>query len=156
MALSELSAIEAAYQALQPLDDAGRRRALRWLSDALGGQDPLAAATADTPAEVTPDNQSPVATGRTVKSARAERPGRRAAGQPIVRPARRGRARADAASAPSERNYRRMPPVDDVMAAYRETGSVSALADHFGVPRHTVQGWARRLRREGYEIGRQR
>ena len=48
MALSELSAIEAAYQALQPLDDAGRRRALRWLSDALGGEDLLAATTADT------------------------------------------------------------------------------------------------------------
>jgi pimeloyl-ACP methyl ester carboxylesterase len=91
-----------------------------------------------------------------VKAVRVDRSSRRAAGQPIVRPARRGRGRSEGAAAPSERNYRRMPPVDDVMAAYRDAGSVSALADHFGVPRHTVQGWARRLRREGYEIGRQR
>jgi len=147
MALSELSAIEAAYQALQPLDDAGRRRALRWLSDALGGEDQLAAATADTAQNVVAE-KAPEG-----KPVRAER--RRSGGQPIARPARRGRARAEVA-APTERNYRRMPPVDDVMAAYRDAGSVSALADHFGVPRHTVQGWARRLRREGYEIGRQR
>jgi hypothetical protein len=53
-----------------------------------------------------------------------------------------------------ERAYRRMPDAAEVMAAYRQVGSVSALADHFDVPRHTVQGWARRLRREGYDIGR--
>jgi transposase len=47
-----------------------------------------------------------------------------------------------------------MPDPADVLAAYRQVGSVSALADHYGVPRHTVQGWARRLRREGYDIGR--
>jgi hypothetical protein len=154
MALSELSAIEAAYQALQPLDDAGRRRALRWLSDALGGEIESAAATAGNPTRKAAEKaQKEAAQNVPVKAVRAER--RRSASQPIVRPARRGRARAEAA-APSERNYRRMPPVDDVMAAYHEAGSVSALADHFGVPRHTVQGWARRLRREGYEIGRQR
>jgi transposase len=47
-----------------------------------------------------------------------------------------------------------MPDADAVLAAYEEVGSVSGLADYFGVPRHTVQGWARRLRREGYDIGR--
>jgi transposase len=49
-----------------------------------------------------------------------------------------------------------MPPADEVVAAYQQVGTVSGLADHFGVPRHTVQGWARRLRRQGYQIGRAR
>jgi transposase len=35
-------------------------------------------------------------------------------------------------------------------------GSVSGLAEHFDVPRHTVQGWARQLRIQGYTIGRAR
>ena len=39
------------------------------------------------------------------------------------------------------------------MAAYRQVGSVSGLADHLGVPRYTVQGWARRLRKQGHAIG---
>lgn len=47
-----------------------------------------------------------------------------------------------------------MPPAEEVMAAYRQVGSVSGLADHFGVPRYTVQGWARQLRKQGYAIGR--
>src|SRR4029453_5922900 len=41
MALSELAAVEAAYQVLHPLDAAGRRRALQWLSDALSAEGPL-------------------------------------------------------------------------------------------------------------------
>src|SRR5262249_24876934 len=41
MALSELAALEAAYQVLQPLDAAGRRRALQWLADALGAEGAL-------------------------------------------------------------------------------------------------------------------
>jgi hypothetical protein len=53
-----------------------------------------------------------------------------------------------------ERVYRRMPPVSDVLAAYKKVGTVSGLAGYFDVPRHTVQGWARRLRSAGYEIGR--
>src|SRR5690348_14432085 len=42
MALSELAALDAAYRALWPLDPAGRRRALQWLSDALAVDAPLA------------------------------------------------------------------------------------------------------------------
>jgi len=64
------------------------------------------------------------------------------------------RARADVQ--PGARAYRRMPPADEVMAAYHRIGSVSGLADHFGVPGHTVQGWARQLRRHGYTIGQTR
>jgi transposase-like protein len=47
-----------------------------------------------------------------------------------------------------------MPPADEVMASYEQIGSISGLADHYGVPRHTAQGWARQLRRHGHAIGR--
>jgi transposase-like protein len=47
-----------------------------------------------------------------------------------------------------------MPPADQVMAAYQQIGTVTGLAEHFDVPRHTVSGWARRLRNEGHNIGR--
>ncbi|MET7403450.1 hypothetical protein ABZS66_59255 [Dactylosporangium sp. NPDC005572] len=53
-----------------------------------------------------------------------------------------------------ERVYRRMPPADEVMAAYAQVGSISGLADHFNVPQYTVQGWARQLRKQGHAIGR--
>jgi hypothetical protein len=52
------------------------------------------------------------------------------------------------------RAYRRMPEPEQVMDVYRQTGSVTAVAEHFDVPRHTVAGWARRLRTLGYAIGR--
>jgi transposase-like protein len=87
------------------------------------------------------------------RHAAASRPRRR--GRPAtVRSIRARRARAD--SQPSARAYRRMPPADEVMAAYHRIGSVAGLADHFGVPGHTVQGWARQLRRHGYTIGQTR
>ncbi|GIJ43241.1 hypothetical protein Val02_01270 [Virgisporangium aliadipatigenens] len=44
------------------------------------------------------------------------------------------------------RAYRKMPDQDEVVAAWNETGKVSAVAEHFGVPRHTATGWLRRLR----------
>jgi hypothetical protein len=47
MALSELAALDAAYQALRSLDPAGRRRALQWLSDALAGDAPLSSIPGD-------------------------------------------------------------------------------------------------------------
>ena len=52
------------------------------------------------------------------------------------------------------RAYRRMPDAAEVLAAYAQTGTITRLADHFGVPRHTVTGWARRLREQGHAIGR--
>jgi hypothetical protein len=33
------------------------------------------------------------------------------------------------------------------MRAYKQVGSIGGLADHFGVPRHTAQGWARSVGR---------
>jgi hypothetical protein len=66
---------------------------------------------------------------------------------------RRGPAPAAATTAP--RAYRRMPEAEQVMDVYRQTGSITGVAEHFGVPRHTVAGWARRLRTQGHSIGRQ-
>jgi hypothetical protein len=159
MTLSEFAAMESAYRALQQLDPAARRRAVHWLTDALEATAPLpdrpAGPASDdqyaTPTTPNPPSATPARIGRTARASRT------ATGPPDEpRRARRGR-RADAPTAEAaapERPYRRMPPVEEVLAAYRQVGSVSGLADHFSVPRHTAQGWARRLRREGHDLGR--
>lgn len=56
---------------------------------------------------------------------------------------------ADAAQAPKERPYRRMPDVDEVKAVMERTQSVGKVARHFDVPRYTAQAWIDRLRRTG-------
>lgn len=45
------------------------------------------------------------------------------------------------------RAYRRMP--DDFAAVYQQTSSAAAVAEHYQVPRHTANGWIRRLREQG-------
>jgi hypothetical protein len=45
------------------------------------------------------------------------------------------------------RAYRRAP--EDIVTVFNQAPSATALARHYGVPRHTVQGWLRRLRAEG-------
>jgi hypothetical protein len=66
-----------------------------------------------------------------------------------------GRGRKAAAAGQREtRAYRRMPEPAEVLAAYAQAGSITGLAQQYGVPRHTANGWARRLRREGHSIGR--
>jgi hypothetical protein len=67
------------------------------------------------------------------------------------------RSRSAQSSDESERTgraYRRMPDADEVVAAYQESGGTTALARHYGVPRHTATGWIRRLRRLGLLEGR--
>jgi hypothetical protein len=87
-------------------------------------------------------------TGRT-RQARG-RKARKAAEAPAKATRGRRRAAAAAAEAPKAgRAYRRMPPQDDMVAAWNESHSASALAAHFDVPRHTAQGWLRRLRSLG-------
>jgi hypothetical protein len=167
MALSELAAVELAYQVLQPLDAAGRRRALQWLSDALGAEGPLpesAPGTATSAGQASEDGAprrepatKPASTRTPRRRVSTETPAAKTPEPetPASRP-RRARA-AKRAAAPvesSERVYRRMPPAEEVMAAYRKVGSVSGLADHFNVPRYTVQGWAGQLRKQGHAIGR--
>jgi hypothetical protein len=41
------------------------------------------------------------------------------------------------------RAYRRMP--EDFAAVYRDAGSAAAVAEHYGVPKHTAYSWIRRL-----------
>jgi hypothetical protein len=52
--------------------------------------------------------------------------------------------KAGTAAAGGGRQYRRMP--EDFPAVYQQTSSASALAEHYGVPRHTAQGWIRRVK----------
>lgn len=46
----------------------------------------------------------------------------------------------------SARKYRRMPEAAEVLAAYERIGTVTGMAKHFGVPRHTAQSWMTRIR----------
>ena len=69
--------------------------------------------------------------------------------QQAARPRRRGgRASATAdSSSLGGRAYRRMP--DDLAEVYDALQSVTELARHYDVPRHTAQGWMNRLRGRG-------
>jgi hypothetical protein len=53
------------------------------------------------------------------------------------------------------RAYRRMPDVDDLRAAYQRIGTVTGVAKHYDVPRHTAQGWLARLRKLQSTSGQQ-
>jgi hypothetical protein len=64
-----------------------------------------------------------------------------------VRAARRTSTPPPAAAA--TRAYRRMPDAGEVVAVWRKGRKVMAVAEHFGVPRHTANGWLRRLRSQG-------
>jgi hypothetical protein len=52
-------------------------------------------------------------------------------------------------SADGRRAYRRMPEGSEVAELYRTAGTATAVAEHYGVPRHTASGWVRRLRSQG-------
>ena len=77
---------------------------------------------------------------------------RAGAGDPepaVAAPKRKTRAARDKNSAPDaapeqERAYRRMP--DDFAAVATRLNSATAIAEHYQVPRHTAQGWLRRVR----------
>ena len=45
------------------------------------------------------------------------------------------------------RVYRRTP--DDLAVVFEQMGTVAAVAEHYGVPRYTAQGWIGRLRAAG-------
>jgi transposase-like protein len=49
-----------------------------------------------------------------------------------------------APSAPGGRACRRLP--EDLAEVYERRQSVTVIAGHYGVPRHTAQGWMNRLR----------
>ncbi len=79
--------------------------------------------------------------------------GNKAAANKSVPPARKTTTKARTAKASgatsggTARAYRRMP--DDLAAVYQQAGSASAVAEHYQVPRHTANGWIRRLREQG-------
>jgi hypothetical protein len=58
-------------------------------------------------------------------------------------------ARPAGATGRRERAYRRMPDPAELKAAYLETRSITGVAERYGVPTHTAQGWIGRLRRKG-------
>ena len=154
----EFAAMETAYHALESLDGAGRRRAVRWLADALGYPDVLTAAE-DLGSAAVPaiSNGKPVASKSSKKALTAAAAPTSVTKTNVLPEVASRRARpTQRASAVDEgqRAYRRMPPAEELLVAYQRVGTISGLAERYGVPRHTAQGWASRLRREGHDIGR--
>jgi hypothetical protein len=70
-----------------------------------------------------------------------------AAAEPAKATRARVAAKKTARGAGAGRAYRRMP--DDLATVFQRVGGATAVAEHYGVPRHTVQGWLRRLRSQG-------
>jgi hypothetical protein len=99
--------------------------------------------------EMPQSTASPVRAGR---PSRAKKAGPTAPAKKAPSRSRQTKAERVAATAQStsdRRAYRRMPEPADVLAAYLEVGGTTALARHYGVPRHTATGWLRRLRNQG-------
>ncbi|GIF02390.1 hypothetical protein Ari01nite_98540 [Paractinoplanes rishiriensis] len=116
---------------------------------ATGGTTPQA--SAPTPARRT--GRRPTADAGTAESAQATtsgaRRGRSKATPKKAAPGKTVRKQAPAAAdagGSAERAYRRMP--DDFAAVYRQAGTTAAIADHYGVPRHTAQGWIGRHKKQ--------
>jgi hypothetical protein len=88
-------------------------------------------------------------TGRGTRKAvagSAPRPGAAGSGRTTARTG-ASAARTARAAQGNGRAYRRTP--EDIVTVFNQAPSATALARHYGVPRHTVQGWLRRLRAEG-------
>jgi hypothetical protein len=94
------------------------------------------------------------AAGRKATAGKAAAAKKATAAKTTKAASRRQPAAAAAPAVTAPRAYRRMPDPEQVMDVYRQTGSITGVAEHFGVPRHTVAGWARRLRGQGHTIGR--
>jgi pyruvate/2-oxoglutarate dehydrogenase complex dihydrolipoamide acyltransferase (E2) component len=85
--------------------------------------------------------RAPAATSAGVKATKA---GAKRGGGATATAGKRS-SRKTAAPAPTGgRVYRRMP--EDFTAVYQQAGTAAAIADHYGVPRHTAQGWIRRVK----------
>lgn len=88
-------------------------------------------------------------TGRTARAASGSAAGTRSGGggRSATRSSGAAAARTGSSRGGTGRAYRRTP--DDIVEVFTQAPSATALARHYGVPRHTVQGWLRRLRAEG-------
>jgi len=101
-----------------------------------------AAPAAPAPEPATRSNTRRTAAARTAGGKATKAAAKRAGGG---RAAARQQASTKAAKAAGgERAYRRMP--EDFAAVYRQASTPAAIADHYGVPRHTAQGWIRRTK----------
>src|SRR5262245_55263256 len=96
----------------------------------------------------TVDDQLPMPPNGSLVRRAGAREGERQGGIRLVDLEGQRHARLDSVPAPSNvlgaRAYRRMP--DDLMEVFERTRSVTAVSRHYGVPRHTAQGWINRLR----------
>jgi Helix-turn-helix domain len=87
-------------------------------------------------------------TGRAARAASGSAGGTRSgAGRSATRSSGAAAARTGTSRGGTGRAYRRTPT--DIVEVFTQAPSATALARHYGVPRHTVQGWLRRLRAEG-------
>lgn len=109
---------------------------------------------ADHPATAAPDTVTApaAAPARGSSASPAAAPARYSSGSPSAakaRSPRRTRARTEAAGIGQARAYRKMPDPESLKQVYAEIGSIAGVAEHYGVPAHTAQGWIGRLRRLG-------
>ncbi|SRR6266536_2448797 len=107
---------------------------------------PAAASVTHTEAAPAAEPASTPPTRRTT-SGRRQRAGAKQAGAKATAEKPAKASRASAKKTGGERAYRRAPA--DLVPVFQEVGGVTAVARHYGVPRHTAQSWVRRLRTEG-------
>lgn len=121
--------------------------------------EPTTAAPTPSPTKTTPRRRgspSPAAESTVAKPYRAER-SKSSAGAPTKasstaraaakQTSTRTRKKVEPAKPTSgTRAYRKMP--DDIRQVLGQAGTAGAVADHYGVPRHTANGWVRRVRQE--------
>lgn len=94
----------------------------------------------------TTDFTSGTASG-TQATARRKATSRRRSGEGVAAITHDPAAVAKLAHLQAGRAYRRAPAIDELERAYLEFGSIAGVAEHFGVPVHTAQGWVSRMRR---------
>jgi hypothetical protein len=117
-------------------------------ADASAVDTDFAVAQVDVPEPVDPPQRAARA-GRTTDPKKATRTAPAKKASTRSRQTKAERAAAAAESVNGRRAYRRMPEPGEVLTRYREVGGTTALARHYGVPRHTATGWLRRLRSQG-------
>jgi hypothetical protein len=100
-----------------------------------------AAAPTPEPAARPRARRAPAATSAGVTATKA---GAKRGGGTTTTAGKRPTRKAAAPATTGGRVYRRMP--EDITAVYQQAGTAAAIADHYGVPRHTAQGWIRRMK----------
>jgi hypothetical protein len=112
----------------------------------------LRAIATSTPTPLSVQAGAPAAAAQPATGGRARRAGAARKAAPAAKKSARAAKRTAKATAArttggTGRAYRRMP--EDFAAVYQRAGSAAAVAEHYRVPRHTANGWIRRLRDQG-------